>query len=163
MLSRRAFRSLRGAVGFIWFFLVAINFFFIAMVISIDMSKILSADYEVALAAQAAAQAGAASADLNTNAYHLSNVAATTARDTWDSSLAAETMPHATIVSTAVDIASASNPETVTMTVTFTVPGLFFSGFFNTVSPKYTVSATAYLCVPSQVGANSCVPPITNN
>jgi Flp pilus assembly protein TadG len=178
--SRRPIRHVRRlvrprAVGFIWFFTVAIYFFFLAAFFSVDVSAITSAHNEVTLAAESAALAAAAQATLNVNTYYLDlNAATTAATQTFQAEYCgasappchSSSMPRANINMQDVQVTVVSgpgiNPNTVTVTVKYKVPGLIFAGFFTTDQPTFTTQAIAFLCIPgtATVTGGDCVPPI---
>ena len=101
------------AVGFIWFFCVAIYFLMLSSFISVDMSRIIVTHTEVTLAAESAALAGAAEATLNVNGgqYYLDpTTASTTATATFAAEETNLAMRYATIPVDPIPVVL-SNPD----------------------------------------------------
>jgi Flp pilus assembly protein TadG len=165
----------------VWFFTVTIYFLFLASFLSVDVSKSMIAQNQVELAAESAALAGAATAQLNVGTYYLDEA---TARQVTEQTLAAEidqskpwlgATPDAdfapgTAVIHIVVSPTASSPSSVTVTISYTVPKLLFLGFFGVSSPTYTASSSAFLCIPTtpsgpgalNTASGDCAPPTGN-
>jgi Flp pilus assembly protein TadG len=152
----------RGSV-FIWFFTVSLFLFIIASFIAVDMSDVIIAGNEVQLAAESAALDGASQATIETTNSGFvgeSYINAAEAESAVQSTFAAEeatgALPHADIISMTPTIVSdpGVNPNTVTVTVSYTVTNLLYAGysFFTIQSPRYTASAEAFLCIPGDTG-----------
>ena len=164
MLQRHArYRSTLAhplSAGFVWVIVVTLPFLFMGMFLSLDMSKIVIAHYQVQLAAESAALAGAQEAQIDTNSTPAINydeaMAATQQELTNEynayASPDAEFNPNANAT---IWIQTTTNPNTVTVTIKYKVTGLILMGYFNATAPTYSVSSTAFLCVPqSQTGTS---------
>jgi Flp pilus assembly protein TadG len=153
----------RAAV-FVWFLTVSVPLLLLGSMFAIDFSTILIARNEVQLAAESAALAGASEAQIETQTQAVGTIsylnaaqAAAIAKETMTAEDGAHSMPHAVINPNGVAVTVVADPfanalNTVTVTVTYTVPNLIFLDYFGYKSPTITDSSIAFLCVPGQTG-----------
>ena len=148
----------RRGVGFIWFALVVVPFFFAGSALAFDVSRLLLAHREATNVAQAAAVAAATQFSLTPGAED--TVVPASAR------LAArEVVTHAAdqgaLRVAVVDLASLDTRvgeanTRVTVSMRFEVRGLVFIGFFVDGGRSSTAEAsqTAFVCVPDVRGVD---------
>lgn len=157
MLARRgALGRRKGAMLIVWA-VCGLPMMFFSCALTIDMSRLYVAHREAVNAAQAAAQAGA---------YQISpgsvgagdGYAATleeqraqqAATSAWDKAVAEQAVP---LLGPRSEVTVSSGAQEVTVHVTYTVPGLIFTGLFGqTTDPTDHISASAFICVPGASG-----------
>jgi Flp pilus assembly protein TadG len=153
------------AVGFIWFFTVAIYFLLLSAFFSVDVSKVMIAQNQAQLVAESSALAAAAVITPNAQYYSIDPInAPIVAQETFRAQLGAGAMPEASNISIGPPIiGSTGGIATVTVNVTYSVGNLIFAAYFGVhQAPTYTASSTAFLCVPTQhtnPTGGYCVPP----
>jgi len=158
-VSLRGKRRRRGA-AFIWIVVIAFPVFAAAGFIALDATRDIAVHREVQLAAESTA-VGAAWQIQNgslatTSATPGCHDAYCVADETWNLSesqgaLAGVSGPDGADAPVMTPIISGGNgtPQTVTISVHYSVGGMLFAGFFGQHSPTYTAHATAYVCNPT--------------
>jgi Flp pilus assembly protein TadG len=157
-LIRRKRPRRRGSMLIAWC-LIGLPVMFFAGAMTIDFGRIYMAHREAVNAAQAAAQAAAnqiapaPTGQGNASIATLDPQAASqVAQDTWDLSVNDGAVP---LVGKNAVVTVNPAGQSVTVGVTYSVPGLFFSSFFGqSNSPRYHVVAAAEICFPGVPGAN---------
>ena len=143
----------RRAVGFIWFLIVALPILFFGAALAVDTSNTIVANRQVRLAAESAA-VGAAwqiKADAATHTISIDAIAANTvANQTFTQAVSAGSLKKVSVISTVVSINTKSNPQTVTVRVTYRVNEDIFYSLLGTAPPNYSTHASAFLCRPDQ-------------
>lgn len=157
MLSRRvASRRRRGAMLIIWA-VCGLPMMFFSCALTIDMSRLYVAHREAVNAAQAAAQAGAyqiSQASIGASDGYAATLQSQRAQQTpsatWAKAVSAQAVP---LLGPGSQVTVSTGTEEVTVHVTYTVPGLIFTGLFGqTTDPTDHISASAFICVPGASG-----------
>jgi Flp pilus assembly protein TadG len=148
----------RRGIGFLWFALVVVPFFFAGSALAFDGSRLLLAKREASNAAQAAAVAAAT--QFSAAPGREDTVTPASAR-----TAALETIIHARDTG-ALRVAQVNPAQTVTLisadatqvtvTVEFRVTGMAFLGYFVSggQSTSARVSSTAFVCIPDTRGVD---------
>jgi Flp pilus assembly protein TadG len=151
---RRA-RSRRG-VGFLWFALVVIPFFFAGSVLAFDATRLMLAKREVANVAQAAAVSAANEFSPNSTVVNPNN-ARVAARSLVAHASAANSLRVAEVDLGSIRTTVSPDNVTVAVAFDFRVTGLVFLRYFGVSggSEPGSVSRSAFVCVPGQRGVDS--------
>ena len=147
-------RRLHGGSVLLWFMVISLPLSFFVTSETWDLAQAYLMHREVTNAAFAAAEAGAFQITYNTTTLNTAN-AQSVATDTWNYEVATGGVPHGAIIVGPPQVTATS--RVVTITVDFQVGGPKFGILFGQTSNQvYSVTATAFVCVPTAApGFNS--------